>query len=95
MLLVFVIVSVGIRPFFAFEDDAGGFEGLEFVPDAFGNVNTVDAVFWLRTTLSITEPSSLYVVDLTLPRSITNDSSLSGCLWIGMSVPVSTALSIR
>lgn len=50
---------------------------------------------WLRTTLSKTEPSSLYVVDLTLPRSITNDSSLSGCLWIGMSVPSSKTLSIR
>ena len=34
-----------IRAFFAFEDDAGGFEGFEFVPDAFGNVYTVDAVF--------------------------------------------------
>lgn len=30
---------------FAFEDDAGGFEGFEFVPDAFGDVYTVDAVF--------------------------------------------------
>ncbi len=45
MLLVFVIVSVGIRPRFAFEDDAGGGEGFEFVPDAFGDVYTVDAVF--------------------------------------------------
>jgi len=45
VLLVFVIVSVGIRAGFAFEDDGGGFEGFEFVPDAFGNVNTVDAVF--------------------------------------------------
>ena len=34
-----------IRAFFAFEDDAGGLEGFKFVPDAFGNVNTVDAVF--------------------------------------------------
>lgn len=34
-----------IRSFFAFEDDAGGFEGLEFVPDAFGDVYIVDAVF--------------------------------------------------
>ena len=31
-------------------------------------------------TLSIIEPSSLYVVDRTLPRSITNDSSLLGKL---------------
>lgn len=31
--------------FFALEDDAAWFEGFEFVPDAFGNVNTVDAVF--------------------------------------------------
>ena len=31
MLLVFVIVSVGIRTGFAFEDDGGGFEGFEFV----------------------------------------------------------------
>ena len=29
----------------AFEDDAAGFEGFEFVPDAFGDVYTVDAVF--------------------------------------------------
>ena len=29
----------------AFEDDAGGFEGFKFEPDAFGNVNAVDAVF--------------------------------------------------
>ena len=29
----------------AFEDDAAGFEGFEFVPDALGDVNTVDAVF--------------------------------------------------
>ena len=34
-----------IRSFFAFEDNAGGFEGFEFVPDAFGDVHTVDAVF--------------------------------------------------
>ena len=40
-----VIVNVGIRPFFAFEDDAGGGEGFEFVPDALGDVNSVDAVF--------------------------------------------------
>ena len=70
--------------FFAFEDDAAGFEGLEFVPDAFGDIYTVDAVFLLRMTLSITEPSSLYVVERTLPRRITNDSSLSGCLLIGI-----------
>ena len=30
---------------FAFEDDAAWFEGLEFMPDAFGNVYAVDAVF--------------------------------------------------
>lgn len=48
---------------------------------------------WLRMTLSITEPSSLYVVDFTLPRRITNDSSLSGCLWIGTSVPGSNAFN--
>ncbi len=35
----------GIRSFFAFEDDAAGFEGSEFMPDAFGDVYTVDAVF--------------------------------------------------
>lgn len=57
-----------IRAGFAFEDDAVGGEGLEFVPDVFRDVYTVDAVFMLRTTLSITEPSSLYVVDLTLPH---------------------------
>lgn len=34
-----------IRAGFAFEDDAGGFEGFEFVPDALGNVYAVDAVF--------------------------------------------------
>lgn len=34
-----------IRAGFAFEDDAGEFEGFEFVPDAFGDVYTVDAVF--------------------------------------------------
>lgn len=34
-----------IRAGFAFEDDAGGGERFEFVPDTFGNVNTVDAVF--------------------------------------------------
>lgn len=33
------------RAGFAFEDDAGGFEGFEVVPDAFGDVYTVDAVF--------------------------------------------------
>lgn len=30
---------------FAFEDDTAWFEGFEVVPDAFGNVNTVNAVF--------------------------------------------------
>ena len=30
---------------FAFEDDAVGFEGLEFMPDAFGDVYAVNAVF--------------------------------------------------
>ena len=34
-----------IRAGFAFEDDAGGFEGFEFVPDTFGDINAVDAVF--------------------------------------------------
>ena len=34
-----------IRAGFAFEDDAGGGEGFEFVPDAFGDVYTIDAVF--------------------------------------------------
>lgn len=34
-----------IRSFFAFEDDAAGFERFEFVPDAFGDVHAVDAVF--------------------------------------------------
>ena len=34
-----------ILTFLAFEDDAVGFEGLEFVPDTFGYVYTVDAVF--------------------------------------------------
>jgi len=34
-----------IRAGFAFEDDAGGFEGFEFAPDAFGNVYAVDSVF--------------------------------------------------
>lgn len=34
-----------IRAGFAFEDDGGGFEGFEFVPDAFGDVYTIDAVF--------------------------------------------------
>lgn len=34
-----------IRAFLAFEDDAAGFEGFEFVPDAFGDVYTIDAVF--------------------------------------------------
>ena len=29
----------------AFEDDAGGFEGFEVMPDTFGNVNAVDAIF--------------------------------------------------
>ena len=29
----------------ALEDDGGGFEGLEFVPDAFWDIHTVDAVF--------------------------------------------------
>lgn len=32
------------RPLFAFEDDAGGFEGFEVVPDAFGDVYAVGAV---------------------------------------------------
>lgn len=41
---------------------------------------------WQRTTLSMIEPSSLYVVDLTLPRRITNDTSFVGCLRIGISV---------
>ena len=40
-----VIVNVGIRAFFAFEDDDGVFKGFEFVPDAFGDVNAVDTVF--------------------------------------------------
>lgn len=79
-----------IRAGFAFEYDAGGFEGFEVVPDAFGDVYAVDAVFQAED-----DAVSLYVVDLNLPRSITNDSSLSGCLWIGMSVPGSTALSKR
>ena len=35
----------GIWAGFAFEDDTAGFEGFEVVPDTFGNVNTVDAVF--------------------------------------------------
>lgn len=30
---------------FAFEDDTAGLEGFEFVPDALGDVYTVDAVF--------------------------------------------------
>ena len=34
-----------IRAGFAFEDDGGGFEGFEFVPDALGDVYAVDAVF--------------------------------------------------
>ena len=34
-----------IRAGFAFEDDAGGFEGFEVVPDALGDIHTVDAVF--------------------------------------------------
>lgn len=34
-----------IRAFFAFEDDGAVFEGFEFVPDAFGNVYAIDAVF--------------------------------------------------
>lgn len=34
-----------IRAGFAFEDDAGGFEGFEFMPDALGDVYAVDAVF--------------------------------------------------
>ena len=42
---VMVIVNVGIRAFFAFEDVAGGGEGFEFVPDAFGDVYAVNAVF--------------------------------------------------
>ena len=33
------------RAFFAFEDDAGWFKGFKFVPDAFGDVYAVDAVF--------------------------------------------------
>ncbi len=40
-----VIVNVGIWALLAFEDDVGGFEGFEFVPDAFGDIHTVDAVF--------------------------------------------------
>ena len=40
-----VIVNVGIWALLAFEDDAGGGEGFEFVPDAFGDVYAVDAVF--------------------------------------------------
>ena len=34
-----------IRAGFAFEDDAGRGEGLEVVPDTFGDVYTIDAVF--------------------------------------------------
>lgn len=34
-----------IRACFALEDDTAGFEGFEVVPDAFGDVYTVDAVF--------------------------------------------------
>ena len=34
-----------IRAGFAFEDDAGGFEGFEFVPYTFGNILAADAVF--------------------------------------------------
>lgn len=34
-----------IRLFFTFEDDGGGFEGFEVVPDASGDINTIDAVF--------------------------------------------------
>ena len=34
-----------IRAGFAFEDDAAGFEGFEFVPDVLGDVHAVDAVF--------------------------------------------------
>lgn len=34
-----------IRALLAFEDDGGGGEGFEFVPDALGDVNSVDAVF--------------------------------------------------
>ena len=45
LVRVMVIVSVEIWPLFAFEDDAGGFEGFEFVPDAFGDVYSIDAVF--------------------------------------------------
>lgn len=46
---------------------------------------------WLKTILSMTLPSSLYVVERTLPRRITNDSSFVGCRWMGTSVPGSTA----
>ena len=34
-----------IRSLFAFEDDTAGGERFEFMPDALGDVNTVDAVF--------------------------------------------------
>lgn len=34
-----------IRALLAFEDDAAGFEGLEFMPDILRDVDAVDAVF--------------------------------------------------
>lgn len=34
-----------IRAGFAFEDDAGGFDGFKFMPNTFRDVNAVDAVF--------------------------------------------------
>lgn len=84
-----------IRAGFAFEDDAGGFEGLEFVPDAFGDVYTVDAVF-LAEDYAVDNGAVVTIGCRThFASEYQNDSSLSGCLWIGMSVPGSTALSIR
>ena len=55
-----VIVNVGIRAFFAFEDDAGGFEGFEFVLDALGDVYAVDAVF--MTEADAVDNGAVFVV---------------------------------
>ena len=46
-----------IRAFFALEDDTAGFEGFKFLPGAFGDVYTVDAVFLAEYDAVIIEPS--------------------------------------
>jgi len=46
-------------------------------------------------SLQTSDFSPHIVVTLTKPRRITKDSSFVGCLWMGTTVPGSTAFSIR